>query len=142
MDGIDGEEDVTNGHKKIVGKLARDFPTIIRKTKRFAFFERTAHFFKTKCTFEVSPFFKNFSTGLRQYSTIKTALEHHSNAVRFSLCRFAPAMLLRLSPCRLRRFALSRFCRGRPGATRYSRTSPKHRYTQARTTHRQTSSRS
>ena len=34
---------------------------IIRKTKRFAFFERTAHFFKTKCTFErYPPFSKIF----------------------------------------------------------------------------------
>jgi len=30
LDGIDGEEDVTNGHKqKIVEKLGRDFPTIL-----------------------------------------------------------------------------------------------------------------
>ena len=28
---------------------------IIRKTKRFAFFERTAHFFKTKCTSKGHP---------------------------------------------------------------------------------------
>lgn len=33
---------------------------IIRKTKRFAFFERTAHFFKTKCTFEGIPLFQKF----------------------------------------------------------------------------------
>ena len=40
--------------------------------------------------------FQKKATGLRQYSTFRTALEHNSSAVRFSLCRFAPAMLLRL----------------------------------------------
>lgn len=34
--------------------------SIIRKTKRFAFFERAAHFFKTKCTFEGIPLFQKF----------------------------------------------------------------------------------
>ena len=43
--------------------LLRDFddnPSIIRKTKRFAFFERTAHFFRTKRTSEGYPPFQKF----------------------------------------------------------------------------------
>ena len=34
--------------------------SIIRKTKRFAFFERTAHFFKTKRTSVGYPLFQKF----------------------------------------------------------------------------------
>lgn len=34
--------------------------SIIRKTKRFDFLERTAHFFKTKRTFEGLPLFQKF----------------------------------------------------------------------------------
>ena len=45
---------------------------IIRKTKRFAFFERTAHFFKTKCTFErYPPFSKIFRLAYASIQQIK-----------------------------------------------------------------------
>ena len=57
-------------------------PNIIRKTKRFDFFERNAHFSERNVPLRGIPHFKNFSTGSRQYY-IKTALELHSNAVRF-----------------------------------------------------------
>ena len=51
---------ITKLHKISIKQNIFSTKCIIRKTKRFAFFERTAHFFKTKCTFERYPPFSKF----------------------------------------------------------------------------------
>ena len=119
---------------------------IIRKTKRFAFFERTDYFSKTKCTSVVLPHHKIFSTGLRRYSYIqRTESGHYPNPVLFVLSLRSRFVALRVTlprptPCTLPRFAPSRFYRGRPGASRYSHSHPRQRnsHTHTRYRHSQT----
>ena len=91
---------------------------IIRKTKRFAFFERTAHFFRTKRTSEgyppISKIFRLAHASIilkRRWNFIPTPFVFRFVAsLRFT--RF------RRSLCTLPRFALPRFYRGRRDATR------------------------
>ena len=93
---------------------------IIRKTKRFAFFERTAHFFRTKRTSEgyppISKIFRLAHASIilkRRWNFIPTPFVFRFVAsLRFT--RF------RRSLCTLPRFARPRFYRGRRDATRCS----------------------
>ena len=114
---------------------------IIRKTKRFAFFERTAHFFRTKRTSEgyppISKIFRLAHASIilkRRWNFIPTPFVFRFVAsLRFT--RF------RRSLCTMPRFALPRFFRGRRDATRCTCTYSMSRNSRARTTHRHTSTR-
>ena len=76
-----------------LNKLSIDYQEnnyIIRKTKRFAFFERTAHFFRTKRTSEGYPPISKIFRLAHASIILKRRWNFIPTPFVFSLCRFAP----------------------------------------------------